>query len=696
MWKRGLAIRRFCASRSFPLRSSSRPFLASARLSDGALLSSVRRWLSSGSPPVARRMQYSSDGGNEDYLAEESGAIALRRMKATDDDEDYRYLVDAYFLWLSSFDDNVAELNEDSDLQPTSIDSSIEAIEGGSSIIVIEKKDRAFLLVFPDSLGLRDIVDTELSGVTERIEYTFNLKHVGHTTVEAHQTYDVWLVAEFVELVSKSLPHVPVVISDAAEASIDSRWQEKEQRRSLIPEVEAARHPETRLHPHQNEAVRFFMENKGRGLLAFDMGLGKTRSTIAYVAGTQKRALVVAPKRVVDHWISEAEEAFPGYFLGRTVKLGAHIKPNELDGLKGELEETRLACVNYESLERFFPLIKSAALDTIILDESHYIKNPKAKRTKFLLKQKDSFKHRLLLSGTPIKNRVEEFVSQLDFLGVGSIGRVEEMSAGKLWNMLQKRKLYLKRALVSEFPILSFKDPEIVGVEDIPTSLDDDFYSSFQTVEEGSDCAIAVMQRELTKTAMAKAPATAELVAQKLLHETPDDKVIVFTERIACAESIFEDIESQSPDAGVLLHYGQLADQERKSILEEFQDPGSGKRVLVSTRQSLAVGVNLPCANKVVFNDLAWSPADILQAAARVKRLNQQKEVFEYWTVAKNDFDTNLMEALQVKRRLIQRYSEGKNISEEDQEWMHKSVSYLEILYGVGYRPRKKSHKKRR
>ena len=168
-------------------------------------------------------------------------------------------------------------------------------------------------------------------------------------------------------------------------------------------------------------------------------------STLAYVASTQKRAFLVAPKKALDHWIEEAESAFPKYFRGTTVKLGAHIKPHEQNELDGLVQAVRLVGVNYESLERFFPLIEPAAFDTIIIDESHYIKNPKAKRTQFLLDNRDMFDHRLLLSGTPIKNKVDEFVSQLEFLGMENAQAVKEMEAGKLWNTLHQEKIFLKR-----------------------------------------------------------------------------------------------------------------------------------------------------------------------------------------------------------------------------------------------------------
>ena len=385
---------------------------------------------------------------------------------------------------------------------------------------------------------------------------------------------------------------------------------------------------------------------------------------------------MVAPKKVLDQWINEATSAFPNYFLDRTVKLGVHIKKDYEEGLEADLSKSCLVCVNYETLQRFFPYIEGANLDTILLDESHYIKNAKAKRTQFLLKHKDLFKHRLLLSGTPIKNRVNEFVTQLEFLGVEDAETMVDTTAGALWNKLWEGNIYLRRNITAEFPHLRFKDPAIFNVNDAPESL--------RGFEDGFEIKKVNIKEKLTETALFKAPVSARCGAT-LVEHSDGDKVIIFTERIICAELIFQNLSEQYPGTGALLHHGNIPIKEREITLEEFKDPGSGSQILVSTQPSLGIGLNLQCANRVIFNDLPWSPADLQQAAGRVKRLNQQKDVFEYWMIADTDFDGNLMEILKVKLNLIQHFSEGKNVSEEDQKWMTKPVSYKEIIHGIGY-----------
>ena len=76
----------------------------------------------------------------------------------------------------------------------------------------------------------------------------------------------------------------------------------------------------------------------------------------------------------------------------------------------------QLASVNYESVEKFLPPIEAAGFDAIVIDESHRIKNPKAKVTQTLMGIRDLFEHRILLSGTAIKNKRSELATQIEYV----------------------------------------------------------------------------------------------------------------------------------------------------------------------------------------------------------------------------------------------------------------------------------------
>jgi hypothetical protein len=83
------------------------------------------------------------------------------------------------------------------------------------------------------------------------------------------------------------------------------------------------------------------------------------------------------------------------------------------------------------------------------------------------------------------------------------------------------------------------------------------------------------IQEKLWQTAWEKAPATADLVTKVLLSESPDDKIIIFTERVKCAEEIVRLIEKKEPGAA-LLHHGSLGDDKRSSNIFMSQDATTG------------------------------------------------------------------------------------------------------------------------
>lgn len=417
--------------------------------------------------------------------------------------------------------------------------------------------------------------------------------------------------------------------------------------------------------------------------------MGLTVTTLAYIAQERKRALVICPKHVRSHWVEDATKFFPGYFGDdETVILGA-FKGNAkaIKETKQKLTNAKLVCVNHESLQPVLPLILGSEnkFDCLVLDESHLLKNREAQRTQRILKCKDHFQSRIMLSGTPIKNEVSELESQLEILG-HKVEDLDMKSPGAVWNFLHGQNIYLQKAITQVFPHLAFQEPTIVGVP-----LGDDDVDYFDKHWSPDDLLVQV-QKKLIEIAMAKTDKTCKFALGEL-SETPDDKIIIFTERRKPLSEIYSILEKLQPGVA-LMHHGGMKDGDRLNVIEAFRQSGpeSPFRILVSTRQSLAVGVNLQCANKVIFNDMAWSPADIRQASGRVRRLNQTKRVQEFWMEAEADFDRILMAKLRDKLTLIMQYAEGKNLTEEELAWMNKQVTIYDIS-GLT-KPEPKSKKK--
>lgn len=173
------------------------------------------------------------------------------------------------------------------------------------------------------------------------------------------------------------------------------------------------------LRPFQRAGVVYLARAK-RAWLADEMGLGKTPQALATLQYTSAwPALVVVPASVKLNWEREARRWLPGRDV---IVLNGKPLAEKIDLFAGKA----LFIVNYDLLERYVDLdeksgkpkpLQRLGLRALVLDESQYVKNPKAKRTKACRILAKTCEYRLLLTGTPILNRPEELLSQLTILG---------------------------------------------------------------------------------------------------------------------------------------------------------------------------------------------------------------------------------------------------------------------------------------
>jgi hypothetical protein len=360
----------------------------------------------------------------------------------------------------------------------------------------------------------------------------------------------------------------------------------------------------------------------------------------------------------------------------------------------------------------------SFSVGGVLVHNSHRAKNPKAKTTKAIQSVAKITQHHILMSGTAVKNRKDELFTQLEMVVPGLWGSAKELKGathGAAWNKM--RPHYLARTKAEVLKDLPPKQTTIStlyapGAPDIgevrepkpppPGATErqkaayakaaEDFRESRRDEENDADLyaeavgeygaggrgapstSVGEYSRIRGQLALAKAPATVEMVKEIL--GSSDSKVLVFSESVAAAKAIVAELGDEA-----ILHYGQQSDDVREAAKAEFMREGSPKRVFVSTRPSLAVGATLTAADKVVFNDLPWTAADIGQAEDRAHRIGQQNAVNIYWVVAEdNKFDENVTAILRRKYDLAAKINQGKQISPAEREWMEKPLAMADVL----------------
>lgn len=176
------------------------------------------------------------------------------------------------------------------------------------------------------------------------------------------------------------------------------------------------------LRPFQRVGVRFLIDN-GSVLNSDDLGIGKTCEALATVVCGPNRlpVLVVTPASLKLNW---AKEAISWIKNVSVTILDSKAKEFTVTTKQGERHtvfcndfSAEIVIVNYDILDRFYDQIAITPFKAMVIDESHNIKNYKAKRTKTVLSIAKNIRYKYALSGTPILNRASELLPQLDYLG---------------------------------------------------------------------------------------------------------------------------------------------------------------------------------------------------------------------------------------------------------------------------------------
>lgn len=219
------------------------------------------------------------------------------------------------------------------------------------------------------------------------------------------------------------------------------------------------------LRPHQREGVTFLYEcvmgmkniNYFGAILADEMGLGKTLQTITLLwtllrqgpygnNPVVRRALIVCPSSLVSNWQKEFDRWLGSHRL-RTFAVDQKNKVTEF----ARLTQIPVMFISYEMLMRNFDDISTIKFDILICDEGHRLKNNNI-RTSVLLNKLD-IKSRILLTGTPIQNDLQEYYALVDFVNPGILGSSAEF-----------RQLFEEPIIASQQPNCSH-DEQCLGEE---------------------------------------------------------------------------------------------------------------------------------------------------------------------------------------------------------------------------------------
>ena len=465
------------------------------------------------------------------------------------------------------------------------------------------------------------------------------------------------------------------------------------------------------LRPYQVEGFHFLAYlavNGFGGILADDMGLGKTIQSITYVLwlreewarnhsgkgkGKKKEptppVLIVCPKSVLDVWAGETEKFAPG------VRVMV-IRNKEQADVKHILSEVDMVVINYAQLRVCGNQINSIKWLTVILDEGQQIKNPDSKAAKAA--REIIAYNRLVLSGTPIENRLLDMWSLMAFAMPGVLGsrayfkkRFDKRKDSQSQNRLAARlkPFLLRRTKQQVAKDLPPRPEEVVlaRMEGIQLQLYRHELRQIQKAllrldsnEEVKKNSFAILQglmklrqicchpallpdfKEIVEKRGLKADlGTAELNYRDvssaklnalfyLLDQLREEghKVLVFSQFV----KMLDIIKDRLVEENRTFHYltGQVKD--RKGVIESFQTTKEPSVFLLSLKAGGA-GLNLTSASYVVLYDPWWNPAVESQAIDRTHRIGQKNKVIAYRLITRDSVEEKIRKLQILKSQLV-------------------------------------------
>jgi superfamily II DNA or RNA helicase len=433
------------------------------------------------------------------------------------------------------------------------------------------------------------------------------------------------------------------------------------------------------LYPYQAEGALFAVR-AGRALIGDEMGLGKTIQAIAATEILARhfgvsRVLVVCPTSLKYQWQSEI-----GRFSGRAARVMAGGRAQRQ---KDFAADDFCKVTNYEKLKPDLDLIATWAPELVIVDEAQRIKNWNTIAAR-ALKRIDS-PYALVLTGTPLENKLEELISIVQF--------VDQHRLGPTWKLLHEHQVRdefgrvtgytgLEKIGESLAPIMIRRRKSEVLLQ-LPSRTDQNLLVPMTEMQmlhhkENADivaqiakrwrrtkflsdkdqrrltCALQNMRMSCNSTYLLDQETDHGVKADELaalldgLFVQPEAKAVVFSQWTRTHDIVIRRLEARG--IGYVSFHGGVASDKRPALVERFRgDPAC--RVFLSTDAG-ATGLNLQHASTLVNMDLPWNPAVLEQRIGRIHRMGQKRPVQIVNFVAKGTIEEGMLSVLAFKRSL--------------------------------------------
>uniref|UniRef100_A0A671WQE7 Chromodomain helicase DNA binding protein 4a n=1 Tax=Sparus aurata TaxID=8175 RepID=A0A671WQE7_SPAAU len=460
------------------------------------------------------------------------------------------------------------------------------------------------------------------------------------------------------------------------------------------------------LHPYQLEGLNWLRFSWAQGtdtILADEMGLGKTVQTAVFLYSLYKEGhskgpfLVSAPLSTIINWEREFEMWAPDMYVVTYVgdkDSRAVIRENEFsfedNAIRGGKKASRM---KKDSSIKFHVLLTSYELITIdmailgsidwaclVVDEAHRLKNNQSKFFRVL--NNYPLQHKLLLTGTPLQNNLEELFHLLNFLTPERFSKLEifleefadiakEDQIKKLHDMLGPHML--RRLKADVFKHMPSKTELIVRVELSP--MQKKYYKfiltknfeALNTKGGGNQVSLLNVKKICYHWKIAEAPkmpngmydgsaltkaAGKLLLLQKMMRKLKEGghRVLVFSQMTKMLDLLEDFLENEGYKYERI--DGGITGGMRQEAIDRFNAPGAQQFAFLLSTRAGGLGINLATADTVIIYDSDWNPHNDIQAFSRAHRIGQNKKVMIYRFVTKASVEERITQVAKKKMML--------------------------------------------
>jgi len=514
------------------------------------------------------------------------------------------------------------------------------------------------------------------SGKTIRIEFPFDKDDIGRIKTLSGRVYHGdnaddrhWTAPLIIDSIER-LKGWGFAIDDALENHLSKTKLNVEQVDGAI-KIPGLK---TELYPFQKQGIAFIDAKGGRALLADEMGLGKTIQALAYTLlhPELRPVVIVCPASLKLNWRKEIRLHFQE---NATVQILSGKTPSEISA--------DYIIINYDILADWDKAIMKTTPKVLVLDECHYIKSNKAKRTKAVKRIAKYISHVIPMSGTPIINRPEEAYNAIRLVDSTVVGNWFDYSQrycgayhdGFGWNTkgaTNTKELHNK--LVNTVMLRRTKSEVLTQLPPkqrvvIPMELENK--SEYRCVENSfiewvrEHRGKAAANRAANAEALAKIEVLKQVCIKGKMEQVKqwvddfvavDGKLVLFCTHRKTVDTLMDHLG----DIAVKID-GSVSDQNREKAKDTFQND-ERIRVLIGNIKAAGEGHTFTAASSVAFVELGWTPGEHDQAEDRVHRIGQTNSVTAYYLLAEGTIEEKITHMIDKKRDVLSQVLDGKSV----------------------------------